>query len=262
MHKQLLSILGVSALSLVAQAHAMALAPEIAGTYLNGDGANSQWVQVYASASDGWRGATYGGESWGTGIWGLADAHQVLSLSMGEPHVLKTFSGVANQISFANQAYLDQYAATWSTQNLAPIFTNGPGENQENFAAHFTGYISITNAGLYNFGVLYDDGFNFTLTGAGGASVSISQDGLNPRNRLGFGEDLALDSGLYAFDLLAYNRLEVGVVNLSWTQNGGDWITVNQDHLFTYAVPEPGDLPLMLAGLVGIGLAACRKRRL
>jgi hypothetical protein len=266
MYKQLLSIVGLSTLSLLSEASAVALAPQVAGNYLNGNGANSQWVQVYARASeesggpDGWRGSTQGSQAWGTGIWSLADAGQVMSLSAGDPYVLKTFSGVASQISYSNQAYLNQWGATWGTQNLAPIFTNAAGENQENFASHFTGYISITDPGMYNFGVMYDDGFNFTLTGAGGSSLSISQDGLNPRDRLGFGQDLSLTSGLYSFDLLAYNRLEVGVVNLSWTQNGGDWVTIPQDHLFTTTpVPEPEALSFMLAGLGVVAWATRRK---
>jgi hypothetical protein len=55
---------------------ATVLTPLVAGNYLNGDGANSQWVQV----ASGWRGATYGNEPWGTGIWSLADARAVLAL--------------------------------------------------------------------------------------------------------------------------------------------------------------------------------------
>lgn len=268
MCKRLLCIVGTSTLSLLSEAYAIALAPQVAGIYQNGNGANSQWVQVYARASeesggpDGWRGPTQGAQAWGTGIWSLADAAQVMSLSAGDANVLKTFSGVASQISYSNQTYLTKWGATWGTQDLAPIFTNAAGENQENFTAHFNGYISITDPGMYNFGVMYDDGFNFTLTGAGGTSLSISQDGLNPRDRLGFGQDLALTSGLYSFDLLAYNRLEVGVVNLSWTENGGDWITIPQDHLFTTTpVPEPAAMSLMLAGLAVVGLAARRKRK-
>ncbi len=267
MYKQVLAVMGLSALFQMTEVRAIALAPEVAGTFLNGDGANSHWVQVYARASeqsdgpDGWRGSTYGAYTWGTGIWGLADANQVLTLSAGDPYVLKTLSGVASQISFSNQAYLDQWSATWGTQDLAPIFSNAPGENQENFAMHFTGYISITDPGMYNFGVMYDDGFSFTLTGAGGASLAISQDGLNSRDRLGFDEDLALGSGLYAFDLVAYNRLEVGVVNLSWAENGGDWTTITQDHLFTSAVPEPGSMHMMLAGLAMLGMVGRRLRK-
>lgn len=263
MYKQLVSAIGLTALTLMGEAQAVALAPEVAGSYLSGDGANSQWVQVYASETDGWRGATNGAYSWGTGIWGLADAAQVMALSMGDPYVLKTYSGVSSQINYSNQAYLDLYASTWGAQNLAPIFTNAAGENQENFAAHFSGYIAITSPGTYNFGVLYDDGFRFTLTGAGGAGLSISQNGLNPRDRLGFGEDLTLDSGLYAFDLLTYNRMEVGVVNLAWTQNGGAWNTITQDHLYTsIPVPEPQAAAMMLAGLALIGMAVRRQRRL
>jgi len=145
---------------------------------------------------------------------------------------------------------------------LAPIFNNTTGENQDNWASSFWGYIAITTPGAYNFGVLYDDGFRFSLFGEGGNSQSIMLDGLNPRNRLGFSENLLLSSGLYGFQLNAYERLEAGAVQLAWlTPEANDWALVPQAHLFASPIPEPSVPVLMLAGLIGMMLITRRTRR-
>jgi hypothetical protein len=44
---------------------------------------------------------------------------------------------------------------------------------------------------LYNFGVLSDDGFAFSLFG-GNNTLTLDQNGLNPRDRYGFSQDLQL----------------------------------------------------------------------
>lgn len=231
-------------------AHAIALTPQYAGTYLNGDGANSQWVQV----TEDWRGTTNGSESWGTGIWGLQDQASVLGLHAGDANVIQTFSGRVDQINFGDQRFINEWGSSWSTPQLAPIFNNTPGENQDNWASSFSGFLAITTPGDYNFGVLYDDGFRFSLTGAGGQTVSLVKDGLNPRDRLGFAENLQLTSGLYSYQLDAYDRLEAGVVQLDWwTPRANDWSLVPKENLFTSPVPEPSPLLLMLAGLAMIG---------
>jgi hypothetical protein len=244
-------------LGLVAPAHAMPLAPQYAGVYLDGDGANSRWVQV----ADDWRGGIQGSEPWGTGIWGLADQADVMNLSAGDPFVVQTLTTVVDQIDFADQRFIDDWGSTWGTPQLAPVFDNHAGETQDNWASSFWGYIAITIPGAYNFGVLYDDGFRFSLFGAGDSSQSISIDGLNPRDRLGFAEDLLLSPGLYGFQLDAYERLEAGVVQLAWyTPGANDWAVVPQDHLFASPIPEPSVPMLMLAGLVALGLGSRRTR--
>jgi hypothetical protein len=235
----------------------MPLAPQYAGVYLNGDGANSRWVQV----ADDWRGGIQGSEPWGTGIWGLADQADLMSLSAGDPFVVQTLTTVVDQIDFADQRFIDDWGTTWGTPQLAPVFDNHAGETQDNWASSFWGYIAITTPGAYNFGVLYDDGFRFSLFGAGDSSQSISIDGLNPRDRLGFAEDLLLSPGLYGFQLDAYERLEAGVVQLAWyTPGANDWAVVPQDHLFASPIPEPSVPMLMLAGLVALGLGSRRTR--
>lgn len=227
------------------------LNPLVPGRYFDGDGANSQWAQVGSE----WRGATYGSETWGTGLWGVADAQHVLALPATDPALVNVYSGRVDQINFADLAFLSAWGASWGVQQLAPFFDNNPKQYQDNYAVRFTGYISILDPGAYNFGVLYDDGFSFSLLGAD-ARVSIGMDGLNPRDRLGFDEDLMLDAGLYGYELLGYERLEAGVVNLGWTQAGSAWETVPQAHLFTRiptttptAVPEPPTWPLFVFGL-------------
>ena len=242
-------------LGLTASAHALPLAPQYAGFYENGDGVKSQWVQV----ADNWRGNTYGDQSWGTGIWGLNDHTQVMGLAENDPFSARTLITHVNQINFADQRFINEQGAAWSTPLLAPLFNNTPGENQDNWASRFWGHIAITTPGAYNFGVLYDDGFRFSLFGAGGSSQSILLDGLNPRDRLGFSEDLLLSPGLYGFQLEAYERLEAGAVQLAWfTPEASDWAVVPQAHLFASPIPEPSVPLLMLAGLIAIGLSTRR----
>jgi hypothetical protein len=242
---------------LTASAHALPLTPQYAGLHENGDGANSYWVQV----SDDWRGNLKGGEGWGTGIWGLSDHAQVMGLANNDPFVVQTLATRVDQINFGDQRFINEWGTSWSTPLIAPIFNNAQGENQDNWASSFWGYIAITTPGAYNFDVLFDDGFRFSLFGSGGNSLSILKDGLNARERLGFSEDLQLSAGLYGFQLDAYERLEAGVVQLAWyTPGADDWALVPQAHLFTSPIPEPSVTLLMLAGLAAFGLGIRRRR--
>ena len=236
-------------------ATATVLNPLIGGTFLNGTGANSQWVQV----QNDWRGTIYGQDpalnDWNTGIWGLADANQVLGLGAGNPDVVARHNGSAGPIHFADQIYLDTWSATWGAQDLAPVLDPAPGSYQDNWAVRFTGYISITDPGLYNFSVLSDDGFSFNLFGANG-TLSLLKDGLNPRDRLGFGSDLDLLEGLYGFHLTAWERLEAGVVSLDWIRPGGQWEPIPRSHLFN-SIPAPTTALLLAPGLA---VLAARRR--
>lgn len=243
-------------LALFAPAHALPLAPQYPGLYFDGDGANSRWVQV---AQD-WRGSIYGDEAWGTGIWGLADHATVMSLNAGGPQVVQTLETVVEQINFGDQWFIDAWGQTWDTPDLAPLFNGQDVGAQDNWAVSFWGYIAIPIAGEYNFGVLFDDGFRFTLMGAGGNALQILQDGLNPRDRLGFAENLLMLPGLYAYRLDAYDRLEAGVTQLSWQLPGASgWEIIPGSSLFTRAVPEPATLLLLMAGLTAIGLVLRRQ---
>lgn len=239
-------------LGLTAPINALPLTPQYAGIYENDDGVNSRWVQV----TDDWCGNIYGDQSWGTVIWGLSDHALVMGLADGNPFVVQTATTRVNQVNFSDQRFINEWGNSWSTPLLAPIFNNTPGENQDNWASSFWGYIAITTPGSYNFGVLFDDGFQFSLFGENGSSQSIKLDGLNARDRLGFSEDLLLSSGLYGFQLNAYERLEAGAVQLAWSTPGAnDWALVPQAHLFASPIPEPSVPALMLAGLIALGLA-------
>lgn len=238
----------------VAEASAIAMQPVMGGLHTNGNGVNSQWVQVhaipaeYAGGPGGWHSVIHSG-AWATGIWGLADANNVLGLDGTDPHVVASYSGVLDRIHWADKRYIDTWAPTWGTQDMVPFFNNDASQYQDNYAVRFSGFIAITDPGLYNFGVLYDDGFLFNLYGHG-QTLSLMKDGLNSRDRLGFDMNLQLDAGLYGFDLIAWERLEAGVVDLSWIRPGGDWTTIPKPHLYTSAVPEPASILLLFAGLV------------
>ena len=253
-------------LALSAPAQALVLAPQYEGVFLDGDGANSRWVQVRSN----WRGGIHGDETWGTGIWGLADHAEVMALSTDHRKVLRTLETRVAQIDFADRRFINRWGATWGTPELAPLFSGtGPTRGgQDNWASSFWGYLAIPTAGEYNFGVLFDDGFRFTLMGADGAG-KILMDGLNPRDRLGFAENLSLLPGLYGFQLDAYERLEAGVVQLGWyTPGASDWAVVPTSQLYTApprpslaanAIPEPAVPMLMLAGLAALGLGRLRR---
>jgi hypothetical protein len=207
---------------------------------------------------------------WGTGIWGLADHAQVMGLDAGDRKVMRTLETRVDQIDFGDRRFIDAWGETWGTPALAPLFQSGGlgRGNQDNWAVSFWGYLAIPAAGEYNFGVLFDDGFRFTLMGADG-SGEIFKDGLNPRDRLGFAENLSLQPGLYGFQLDAYERLEAGVVQLGWyTPGATDWAVVPTSQLYTApprsslavnAIPEPTVPMLMLAGLAAIGLRRLRR---
>ncbi len=250
-------------LALSAPAQALVLAPEHEGLFLDGDGANSRWVQVRS----GWRGGVNGGEKWGTGIWTLDDHDKVMALPEGHRAVRRTLETRVDEINFGDRVFIQRWGRKWGTPELAPLLTSmqeRPGD-QNNWASSFWGYIAIPVAGAYNFGVLFDDGFRFKLTGADG-SAEILKDGLNPRDRLGFAEDLLLEAGLYGFQLDAYERLQAGVVQLSWFTPGATaWEVLPTANLFTAmpsaavrAVPEPAVPLLMLAGLAALGFARRR----
>lgn len=255
--RRLIDTLALCFLSTVlTPAMALPLTPSIAGNFTQGNGANSRWIQV----ADDWRGTLQGDKSWGTGIWGLADQTAVMGLSNGADGVVRTLATRVDQISFADQHFIDSWGSTWMSPPLAPLFSPAD-RNQDNWAARFWGYIAISVPGAYNFGVLYDDGFRFTLSGAGNDTRRIQVDGLNARDRLGFDEDLILSPGLYAYQLDAYERLEAGAVQLAWATPGDDtWRVVPRSALFTHVIPEPSLPLLLLAGLAAASLTR-RPRR-
>lgn len=264
-----LALIGLAGPALAAP---VVLAPERAGQYQAGSGVDATFLKVY----DNWHGSSvlwnqgtqqYGSGApissygWGTGLWGIAD-WKTANLAPSPGMIEGSWSGRVSQISFGDAMYNSLYGATWGTVDLAPLFT-GAG-SQDNWTSSFSGYIRISEAGIYNFSVLHDDGFFFKLRGANDSALELSNDFLNPRDALGFASNLQLDVGLYAFDLGAYDRIEAGVVELSWSRGDGEWSRIPTSHLVAYGdanrVPEPGTWALLLAGLMALRSVASRRR--
>jgi len=267
------------------------LAPEYAGTFNTGTGANAAFYRIdnaWAGSAVLWdetnrrygSGVPVSSFSWGTGLWGQVDWQAVQNAAAGQSSaasgaILQSFEGLLPTINQANSRYLECYSATWGPASLVPFFTpaaavgncdnaEAGAAEQQNWTAHYTGFIRITDPGEYNFSVLHDDGFFFRLMGADGAAVDIGRDYLNPRDRVGFAENLALDAGLYGFELGAWNRLGAGVVDLRWTSNCTTdcaWTLVPTENLVAARVPEPPALLLVLSALALLSLAGAAQRR-
>ena len=256
--------------------------PQFAGQFGEGQGADATFLQI----DSGWRGSqvlwdesirAYGQGTpisefgWGTGLWGLSDWALVQQAAAapapGLPPIIGQWSGLQGSISFGNTAFntAENETPRWGTVALAPIFTapaRQPAQvNEDNWTAHVQGYIRVTEAGVYNFSVLNDDGFFLALTGEGGRQLRIERDHLNYPERLGFADNLYLSPGLYGFDLGMFNRIEAGVVDLRWvTPGNADWTLVPTSSLLSVsAVPEPASGLLLLVG--GALLLAGQRRR-
>jgi hypothetical protein len=271
---------------------AYVLAPQYAGTFAAGSGADAAFHRI----TNDWQGSAVlwdeanrrfgsgepiGSFSWGTGLWGQVDWAAVQQAAAGQPSaaggaLVQSFNGVLGDINHSNSRYLECYTATWGAASLVPLFSpSAPLGNcadpeagdpaQQNWTARYSGFIRITEAGEYNFSVLHDDGFFFRLIGAGGSELDIGRDFLNPRDRIGFDQNLQLDVGLYGFELGAWNRLGAGVVDLRWQAACGtgpcDWTLVPTESLVSAGqIPEP-PLPLLLLVAALAAGAASRARR-
>lgn len=256
---------------------AVVLDPLYAGRFAPGQGADATFLQIDGA----WHGSTVlwndvthtygsglpiGSYSWGSGLWGRADwaATQASFAGAGGPPIVQSWSGVVATINYGNTIYNTDYSSTWGAANLLPFFSaDTPRSDQENWTTAFSGYIRVTDPGIYNFSVLNDDGFFFRLTGAGDSSLEIGRDYLNPRERDGFAEDLMLSEGLYAFELGQWNRLEAGVVDLRWRFGDGQaWTLVPVTNLVGAAeVPVPGTPALLIAAASAAVIAGRRRAR-
>jgi hypothetical protein len=251
-------------------AAAASLTPIVPGVFTDGDGVSSHWVQVQNTAIDS-----------------LQDATAALGLTSSDPGFLRSADAVLGNINVGNDVFNQRYESTLGAVNLAPLFNTGDS-NQENYAGHMWGYLSVPATGNYNFEMLYDDGFEFTIWGAN-TSQSLSVDGLAARisgngqdNRLNFASDLAMEAGLYRYDLVGYNGPRVHALRLEWSgPTTSDFDVISQAYLYTSdkgasivaaynaggsdpfpsAVPVPAAVWLFGSGLAGLlGLASRRKR--
>jgi hypothetical protein len=249
--------------------------PLHAGSFATGTGADAAFYQIDPSWHGStvlWNEATHtygngdaiGSFGWGSGIWGRADWEQVQaaaagSAGAGAPAIVDQWVGRSNAINYGNACYNSSYSSTWGVAEALPFDGGACGDTAGNWTSHFSGFVRITEEGLYNFSVLYDDGFFLRLIGAGGESLEIDQDFLNPRNREGFVDDLQLSVGLYGFELGSWNREQAGVVDLRWSRGDENWTPVPIENLLPGgAIPEP---PLVLLLGAGLGAAAWASRR-
>ena len=241
-----LKIFGITIIlsSLLSSAHAAVvdLDPLQAGVYAGGDGIMSRWVQV----TEAWNGQY--------GIEQLADAEVVMALPASDLGILRSLETKVSTINFSNDVYREKWASTWSPAGTTPVPlfpANDP--NQDDYAVSFAGFIAITTPGEYNFGVLFDDAFRFTLTGANGAHT-MSRDGLNPRDLVGFDSSFALEAGMYQFALTSFEHLEAGVIGLNWWKGSAppQFGIIPEGHLFSALppVPEPEEWLLFVVGLL------------
>lgn len=245
--------------SCLAYATSVTLAPILPGTFSNGDGVNSDWVQVNRN----WRGLSYYDVTspyYNTnGINELRDQAAVMAMDRGavgiDQGLYSTWTGTVANINFADKLFNDEWGSEWGVRPLAPMLKD---DYQENFAVRLNGYLAIPLAGEYNFGVLFDDGFHFELLGGGGASVDLSKDGLNPPwDIASFADPLLLGAGLYAFNLDSYEHWEAGVISLLWQSSSSDWSVIPDDRFFTH-IPEPATWSMLLIGLVAMGRQLAR----
>ncbi|MBL8326206.1 MAG: PEP-CTERM sorting domain-containing protein [Rubrivivax sp.] len=275
-----LAVAAACVVPLEAAQAAYVLAPQYPGTFAAGNGAAAEFHRI----GNDWQGSAvlwdepnrrFGAGvpistfSWGTGLWGQVDWAAVHAAAAGTPSaasgaLLQSYSGVLDTINHGNSRYNECYSATWGAATLVPFFAPsaplGSCDNaeagdpsQQNWTARYSGFIRITEPGEYNFSVLHDDGFFFRLVGAGGAALGIERDFLNPRDRLGFDQNLLLAAGLYGFELGAWNRLGAGVVDLRWTTAcaaGCDWTLVPTEHLVAGQVDVPPPWTLVLLALL------------
>jgi len=242
----------------------------------SGDGLNVDWVQVaddWHFSSYVYEGETIGSTAWGSGFWAVGDIATAFGLADGDPNLVGRSSAVSSTLSYANTIYNDLWGtgSGWDKDYLrtvAPVVADSG--QQTNYAASITGYIYISQPGLYDFGLFVDDAFSLALIGAGGTlgvtrETFIGSSGRDFYTLSGAtGGSVELGVGFYGVQLDYFNRLEAGVLELGWWQPGDEtWHAIDGSLLYSALpsspVPEPSALLLVLLG--GGALAATRRRR-
>ena len=171
----------------------------------------------------------------GSGLWGLVDWHTAHHTR--RPGMIESSWSARVEQDRARRRTVQHVCTATPGQRAAgaAVRRRCTASSQDNWSARYSGWLRIAKAGSYNFGVLHDDGFFFDLRGADGRTASIANDYLNPRNRKSFDSALQLRAGLYAFELGAYEHLEVGVIELSWSRGDGAWEPIPNQHLLAMA---------------------------
>lgn len=214
--------------------------------------------------------------NWGTGIWAASD---IAAITSGHNPYVTGKATSTGAVSYANNIYNNTEASgaygSWGedyARTLAPIVGGAnscpvqaePASltecgNEVNYAAVFSGYLYVAEAGLYDFGIFADDGFMFQLTGLN-ATLGMEHNTVAGSTGRGLYELLAqnnldglyLAQGYYGIDLSYFNRLEAGVIDLGWRGPGATaWRTIDDKDLYN-DVPEPATLALSALGLLGI----------
>lgn len=238
-----------------------------------GDGLNSRWVQT----ADDWRFSDYvyngeriGDTSWGSGFWAVSDIATAMALNAGDPNLVAGAQGITRDLSFANNLYNDGWGqgTGWDKDHVRPLAPVVADSGQEtNYAATFTGYIYIPQAGVYDFGIFVDDAFTLSLVGGNGSLVVGRETFIGSSGRDFYtlsgsvGGSIELAAGFYGIELDYFNRLEAGVLELGWWQPGQtEWTPISGDLLYSaLPVPEPSSALLLL--IAGGALVVNRRRR-
>lgn len=238
------------------------------GTTGANPGINEHWVQVTST----WQGPDYNSSGATAteldGISSINDAKAALALKPGDSGYVASVSGTySGPINYGNAAWNTDPngGGTYGTSTLVPLFNaNTPASSQIDYAGDLSGYVYLS-AGLYNFGVLADDGMQFTLSGANGNSQTMSLNGLNTHTYTYFGSNVNVSSGLYKYNLIGYNRIQDGELRLlDSLSSPWNLQTVSSSAFYTSVapVPLPASAWLFGSGLIGLcGVARRRTRR-
>lgn len=268
------------ALCAQAQATTVALDPLFLSSpmALASGGLAGTWYKVDNNAKFSetqWQGKTIKDTSWGTGIWAVPDI-SAMAANPTPAYVTGSTTSIG-AVNYANNIYNNTVASgvygTWGqdyARALAPTVgaangcnignqTDAGCNNEQNYAAIFTGYLYVSAQGLYDFGVFADDIFSFSLTGLNGM-YDMSHDAVAGSSGRVLGSlltendlsGLELSQGFYSISLSYANRLEAGVIDLGWKGPGETgWTTIGENNLYN-EVPEPATIVLFALGLMGL----------
>lgn len=209
------------------------------------DIALSSSIALPGYAGDGLSGLYYAFDSRpGT----LANTETLIN-QMGGPTA--TFTATSTCFPVCNTTIADNSTLAQYLGGNAVNLSSNSVSNLSNHAIVLSGYLAIATPGTYQFSMASDDGSRLRI---GGTTV-IDADGAH-----GFSGGSAnvqfSNSGLYAFDVLAFENADV--TGLTVLQNGNA-ITAGQ--LYSSTVPIPAAGWLFFSAVAGIGIHARSRRQ-